>query len=465
MADNRIPTDDNETGVEPASGLRELKGTRTYSPEEQIIKEQILDVMRKWFKIYGYRPLETPILELYDIAASKYGGGAEILKETFRLSDQGNRNLCLRYELTFKFAKFIGMNPTIRMPIKRYEIGKVFRDGPIKLGRLREFTQCDVDQVGIDDVYADAELIDLAFRLFNDLDIDIRVEINDRKLLFGIFEQAGIPKDLVIDAALSMDKFAKIGEAGVEEEMLNKGIGMESIEKVLDTLKIASRAKDNINKLELLGEIITNAQGKEGIDELKSIFGYFEALGTKGSIEFSPTLARGLGYYTGPMWEIYLKDNSKITSSIAAGGRWDEMIGQFLGSKSSKYPATGMTFGLDVIYAAIAEKRDALKKEMNRRVPFVLVIPIEGSPGGRRVFDYSLRLTSVLRANLLSSEISERKLVRSLERANKEDIPYVIIIGLRELSERKVRLRDMRSGKEEVLNAGDTVRRLNELLK
>ncbi|MCL4373572.1 MAG: histidine--tRNA ligase [Candidatus Marsarchaeota archaeon] len=454
--------DDAGSETEPTSGLRELKGTRTYSPGEQIIREQILDVMRKWFKIYGYMPLETPILELYDIAASKYGGGAEILKETFRLSDQGGRDLCLRYELTFKFAKFIGMNPMIRMPIKRYEIGKVFRDGPVKLGRLREFTQCDVDQVGMGDVYADAELIDLTFHLFNDLNIDIRVEINDRKILFGIFEQAGIPKDLAIDAALSIDKLAKMGEAKVKAEMLDKGISAESIDKVLNTLKVSSEAKSNTDRLERLAEIIKDGQGKEGIDELKHIFGYLDTMGTKGSIEFSPSLARGLGYYTGPMWEVYLKDSSKISASVAAGGRWDKMIGQFLGTEKANYPATGMTFGLDVIYTAMTTMSGALKAEARSRVPSVLVIPIDGAPGENHIFNYSLHLTSLLRTNLVSSEISEKKLVRSMERANKDDIPYVIIVGPSELSEGKVKLRDMKSGKEEVLDAETAVRRLRE---
>lgn len=456
--------DETNREVELTSGLRELKGTRTYYPEEQIIRERILEVMKRWFKIYGYRPLETPILELYDIAAGKYGGGAEILKEAFKLSDQGNRNLCLRYELTFKLAKFIGMNPTIRMPIKRYEIGKVFRDGPVKLGRLREFTQCDVDQVGVGDVYADAELIDMTFQLFNEIDLDVRVEINNRKLLFGIFEQAGIQSDLAVGAALSLDKLRKIGEAKVKEEMLNKGIGTEPIEKVFDILKIASKGNDNIGKLERLDEIITNKQGIKGIGELKRIFSYLDVIGTKGSIEFLPTLARGLGYYTGPIWEVFLKDGSKINSTIAAGGRWDKMIGQFIGAETATYPATGMTFGLDVIYAAVAEKRDAWKARANDRVPFVLVIPIENQPGDRRIFNYSLRLTSLLRANLVSSEISERKLTRSMERANKEDIPYVIIVGPDEFSKGKAKLRDMKSGKEEVLDVKIVMQKLKNTL-
>ncbi|MEM0135214.1 MAG: ATP phosphoribosyltransferase regulatory subunit, partial [Thermoplasmatales archaeon] len=130
---------------EPDSGIRDLKGTRVYLPKEQLIRERMLDAIKKMFKVYGYNPIETSILEYYDIAASKYGGGSEILKETYRLTDQGKRELCLRYELTFKFGKLIAMNPDIRLPFKRYEIGKVFRDGPIKTGRLREFTQCDVD--------------------------------------------------------------------------------------------------------------------------------------------------------------------------------------------------------------------------------------------------------------------------------------------------------------------------------
>ena len=356
------------------------------------------------------------------------------------------------------------MNPTIRMPIKRYEIGKVFRDGPVKLGRLREFTQCDVDQVGVKRMYADAELIDLTFNLFRELNLDIRVEINDRKLLFGIFEHAGIPKDLARNAALSVDKLAKIGEVDVKKEMREEGISGESIENVFKTLNVASGAKDNMDKLERLAGVLKNEQGIEGIAELKRIFGYLDAMGTKGSIELSPVLARGLGYYTGPMWEIYLKDSSKINTSLAAGGRWDEMIGQFVGAGKSNYPATGMTFGLDVIYAAITAATNE-KSKVKNRVPSVLIIPIDNKPDEERALNYSLHLASLLRAGLVGSEISDKKLTKSMERADKESIPYVVIVGPEELIEGKVKLRNMESGNEELIDVDAVVKKLKEYTK
>ena len=167
--------------------LQENKGTKDYMPKEQIVRNKIIDILRKHFENYGYKPIQTSILEFKEIGASKYAGGEEILKETYNLKDQGKRDLILRYELTFKLAKLIGMNPTIRMPFKRYEIGKVFRDGPVKTGRLREFTQCDVDVVGVSSRIVDAELIKMAFDIFEELELKTYAKVNSRQLLFGLF--------------------------------------------------------------------------------------------------------------------------------------------------------------------------------------------------------------------------------------------------------------------------------------
>ncbi|HKZ42042.1 MAG TPA: ATP phosphoribosyltransferase regulatory subunit, partial [Candidatus Hodarchaeales archaeon] len=165
--------------------LKILKGTTDYLPNEQIIRARIAAKLSRVFELYGFLPLETPILEYYDILASKYAGGAEILKETYKLTDQGQRELALRYDLTIPFSRVLGMNPSLPKPFKRYEIGKVFRDGPVKPGRNREFTQCDVDIAGVKSVIAESELIALTLDVFSLLKIDINVEINNRKLLSG----------------------------------------------------------------------------------------------------------------------------------------------------------------------------------------------------------------------------------------------------------------------------------------
>ena len=171
------------------------KGTRDFKAEEAIVRNKIVNALKDVFETYGYSPLETPAFERYDILASKYAGGAEILKETFKFKDQGKRDLALRYDLTVPMCRFVGMNPNIKMPFKRYQIGDVFRDGPVESARYRQFTQCDVDVVGIKGMIADAEIIALAQRAFKKLGFDAAIKVNNRKLLNDLLAYAGVKKE------------------------------------------------------------------------------------------------------------------------------------------------------------------------------------------------------------------------------------------------------------------------------
>ncbi|OYT32647.1 histidine--tRNA ligase [Candidatus Woesearchaeota archaeon ex4484_78] len=416
--------------------LRQLKGTKDYLPEEQLVREKIVDVLKKNFKKYGFKPVETSILEFYDIAASKYAGGEEILKETYKLRDQGNRLLCLRYELTFKLAKLLGLNPNLRLPLKRYEIGKVFRDGPVKAGRLREFTQCDVDVIGVKGSVADAEFMPLIFDVFSELGLTVLVQVNNRKFLFGLFEFCGIKPAKFVDVALSLDKLEKIGEKAVKKELEDKKINPDKINKLFSLLKL--KQESNKDKISFFEKTLTNELSKKGIEELKEFFRFSEDFGIAKDVVFVPTLARGLGYYTGLMWEVFLKQGS-IKSSIAAGGRWDNMIQNFLGSKQ-EFPATGMTFGLDVIFEAL--KSEKFSKEV---IPSVLIIPIN-------TLDACLGIASQLRKDNISTDVAfEKKLSKALDYANKEGIPFVVFVGKEELKKKKVKLRNMKTGKESVV--------------
>jgi len=182
------------------------KGTRDLKPEEAIVRNKIVDTLRNTFKIYGYSPLETPAFERYDILASKYAGGNEILKETFKFNDQGKRELGLRYDLTVPMCRFIAMNPIIKLPFKRYAIGEVFRDGPVEKSRYREFTQCDVDVVGIKGMQADAEIIALIQRAFKKLGFDVVVKVNNRKLLNELLINAGVKNEKLEAATKRIEK-------------------------------------------------------------------------------------------------------------------------------------------------------------------------------------------------------------------------------------------------------------------
>ncbi|RLI61181.1 MAG: histidine--tRNA ligase [Candidatus Asgardarchaeum californiense] len=416
-----------------------LKGTRDYLPNEQIIREKIVGILIDKFKKYGFKPMETAILEYYSVLASKYAGGEEILKETYKLTDQGGRQLGLRYELTIKLAKVIGLNPMIRFPFKRYEIGKVFRDGPVKTGRLREFTQCDVDVVGVKSMAADAEFIAMTFDIFKEIGLDVKVLVNNRKLLNGIMEYVEIPEDKRISTILSLDKLDKIGKDGVIEELRESGISESQIDKLFQVIEGAAGSTQE--KIAYFENIITNEIGKEGLQELKDFFSYCSAYEVpEDDVIFQPSLARGLAYYTGTMWEVYLKDGT-IKSSVAAGGRWDEMIKNFLQSKLD-YPAVGMTFGLDVIYEALKQKDFEGFIGKKDKIPMVLIIPIN-------TLTESLTIAKKLRdAGISTDVIVEKKLKRALEFADKEGIPYVIIVGKAELEKNVVKIRDMQAQQE-----------------
>src|SRR3990167_5988414 len=212
--------------------LQRAKGTRDFLPEQKIVRQYIIDTLREVFELYGYSPLETPVLERYETLSSKYAGGSEILKEVFKLKDQGNRELALRYDLTVPFSRVIAMNPQLKMPFKRYQTGPVFRDGPISTGRVREFWQCDVDIVGIKKMTADAEILSLADMAYKRLGLKVKIKINNRKILNSILKEADITENQE-DIILIIDKLYKIGVKGVKEELKSKKLTDKQINKII----------------------------------------------------------------------------------------------------------------------------------------------------------------------------------------------------------------------------------------
>lgn len=415
--------------------LRNVKGTKDFMPQEQMQRNRIRRTLEGVFEAYGCKPLETPSIQYYELLASKYGGGEEILKEVYRLSDQGERELALRYDLTVPLAKVIGMNPEMRMPFKRYEIGKVFRDGPVKTGRFREFIQCDVDIVGTSSMLAEAELISMAFAAFEKLGLEVYIEVNNRKLLSGVLQELGVPGDRAGDVILSLDKLEKIGVEGVCDDLRERKVE-ESI-----IAKITAFVQSGAHTLELLEQRFSSSPlVLEGVAELRQLFGYLKGAEVNGDVRFTPFLARGLGIYTGTVYEIFLVDRS-VTSSIGSGGRYDEIIGRFLGD-GSVYPAVGISFGLDVILTALM----MTPYVQEERAADLLVIPL----GTEAV---SLALANELRAGgiKVELELSGKRLRKALDYANKEEIPYVLIYGENEVNSGIVVIRHMRQGVEQTM--------------
>ena len=423
--------------------LNNVKGSIDYGGKEQIIRNYIEKTLTQVFERYGYKPLSTSILCYYDLLALKYDEDNDILKEIYKVTDQADRKLALRYDLTVPFAKYIAINPDIKMPYKRYEIGKVFRDGPVKQGRLREFIQCDVDSVGIEGQMVEAEIIALLVEGYEKLGIDVVIKYNNRKLMSGLIKKSNIEEDKVEQTITIIDKFEKLTKEELINEFLNIGLREKSIYTLMDTLnlsfkEIEDKFKDEKENIELL----------EGIKEISELNEYIEKLGLSKYVKFTSSLARGQEYYTGTIFEAYLA-SGEIKSSIGGGGRYDKMIGDFIGN-GKKYPAVGVSFGLDVIFE-ILKKQNNIK---NNNIS-VYIIPMQNKVIG-------LKIADKLRKNVINVDIemNNKKLKKSLEYANYEKIPFVIIIGDEELKNGNVIIKNMKNNTQDIVEIEEIVKNI-----
>lgn len=417
--------------------LEPARGTRDFPPSEKIIRDKVISQIKEIFEIYGYSPLETPTFEKLEILEAKFGAGenSDAISEIYRFKDQGNRDLGLRYEFTFALARFVGQNPQLKLPFKRYQIGTVFRDGPIKAGRYREFYQCDIDVVGVPSVIADAENLTVVRDVFKKLDLDVIIEVNDRKLLTEIIRYSGIEEKQATPVIISIDKLKKIGIKGVKEELLEKQIPKENIEKLLSLLTEIEKGT-NQEKLKSLKKLLGETEGLKEIEELLDYLKDFSV-----DVELSPSLARGLGYYTGPIYEVFLKDQTIMGGSIAGGGRWDKMIGKYIGNENQNYSATGLSFGIEPIMDIIL-KRDGTTRQT---VTDLLVIPIKTQKE-------AIKVTQELRKRGLKVQVDllERAVSKNIEYADKLGIPFVGFLGEDEIKQKKIKIRNMETGKEEL---------------
>ena len=404
--------------------IQNVKGGYDFLPREQKIRDYINSVIISNFKKFGFNNIETPILCYYDILSDKYDENNDILKEIYRLSDQGNRDLGLRYDLTVPFAKFIALNKNkISFPFKRYEISKVFRDGPVKVGRDREFTQCDADVVGIKGQYIEAELLSLFANTFKELKIDIIIKFNNRKLMTGLIIESGI-NTLISEVTTILDKKDKVSKSEFNDMLINLGLNKENIEKLNMYFEM------DLNKLKITFKDTNNEQIKEGLEELCNLSNYLKELDLN-CVSFDITLARGQNYYTGNVFEVYDKEG-RVKGSIAGGGRYDDMISNFI-NDGKEYPTVGMSFGLSSIYEIL---KNDLEKE-NNNIDFYII------PIGTQI--ESLKIANKLRniGYSVDIEMKNKKLKKSLDYANKEKIPYVIIVGEEEITSNLIVIKNM----------------------
>lgn len=421
--------------------LKNLKGTIDFLPEDQIIRENVINILKASFKKYGYLPLETPILNYYELLAYKYEEGAEILSEIYKLYDQGGRRIGLRYDLTVPFCKVIGMYKDLKMPFRRYEIGRVFRNGPVKLGRLREFYQCDVDVVGIDNRLIEIEQMILVINTFKELNIDINIKWNNRKLMVGILSECGIEEENFNKVIGIIDKMQKISLEELKMELKNIGLSEKTVEKLLDMFNKTVDEYENIFS-KTKNEILL-----EGIEEIKEIQKYIKEFEIEDNTIFTPTLARGLGIYTGIVFEFYDKKN-RLDCSLGGGGRFDKIITEFM-NDGQIYPAVGLSFGLEPIFTILKEE-----KLSNNNVD-VYIIPMDTEIE-------SLKLANYLRSNNINVllEMNKRKIKKCFEYADKSSIKYVIVLGEDEIKQKKYTLKNMDTGEQTLCSQDELVQKI-----
>jgi histidyl-tRNA synthetase len=417
--------------------MQNIKGTYDYFGREQAVRQKVQAVLRELFELYDFEPMETTLLNELELLTSKYAGGDEILREMYQLTDQGGRTLGLRYDLTIPFAKVIALNPGIEFPYKRYEIGKVFRDGPVKKGRLREFLQCDADVVGIAGPQAEAELMQLAAEVFRRLEIPIVLKWNNRRFLGEILSAAGVLPEDGLSVMLTLDKLAKIGSQGVLAELREKSIQEQAVLAIARLLE--SDKTDFVSLSDSYG-----LNGQPGALEVQALQQLIDFTGLSDVCVFNPFLSRGLSFYTGTVYEIF-DATGGYTSSLGGGGRYDDIIGKLVGRDDIPYPTVGISFGMESMMALLSERP---VQEQNTGV---LLIPIGGMMPQALLTAARLRQAGIR----LSVDTGKRKLKKTLASASAKGFRYCLLIGENEAALGKLRLKDMSQQMEQLVTADE----------
>lgn len=432
------------------------KGTRDFSPIEMARRNYIFDTIREVFGLFGYRQIETPAMENLSTLMGKYGEEGD--KLLFKIQNSGDyfksltdeellsRNatklaskFCekgLRYDLTVPFARFVVMHrEELQFPFKRYQIQPVWRADRPQKGRYREFYQCDADVVGSDSLLNEVELIQMIDTVFTKFGVRVAIKMNNRKILAGIAEIIG-QADKIVDITVAIDKLDKIGLDNVNAELLEKGLPQDAVEKLQPILALSGT---NSEKLATIEKVLAGSEtGLKGVEECRFILETASSLGLNNALDLDLTLARGLNYYTGAIFEV--KANDFQIGSISGGGRYDDLTGIFGMPGMS---GVGISFGADRIYDVMLGL-NLFPEELacSTKVLFINL--------GKAEEEASMRIISKMRDNDIAAEIypESAKMKKQMEYANRRGIPYVVIIGSEELQRGVATLKDMRSGEQ-----------------
>lgn len=442
------------------------KGTRDFTAKEVSRRKYIINTLQNNFELFGFQPLETPSFENLSTLTGKYGEEGDRL--IFKILNSGDyaaktnetdwteknsqkliaqiSEKALRYDLTVPFARFVAMNQgQLAFPYKRYQIQPVWRADRPQKGRFREFYQCDADVVGSTSLWQEVELLQLYFKSFRDLGLSVSVHINNRKILSGLADYAGIG-DQLIDFTVALDKLDKIGKDGVVKEMLEKGISETAVAK-LDFL--FSQTNDPLeNLLNLKEKFVNNETGLKGVEELEFVITNALNLGVDAqNLVFDITLARGLDYYTGAIFEV--KADEVAMGSIGGGGRYDNLTEVF-GVKD--VPGIGISFGLDRIYL-VMEELNIFPEESEATVQYLF------ANYGESESVEALKLIAALRDKNISAELypDASKLKKQFAYAEKKGIENIVFMGQEEINTQSVTVKDLKSGEQKTLKIDDFI--------
>ncbi len=435
------------------------KGTRDFLPVEMLNREFIFDTIKMVFRKYGFLPIETPAMENLSTLMGKYGEEGDKLlfkilnsgdflakaddkllseknsvKITRQISEKG-----LRYDLTVPFARYVVQHRNdLVFPFKRYQIQPVWRADRPQKGRYREFFQCDVDVIGSDSLLNEFELIQIIDEVFNKLKINTVIKLNNRKILSGIAEIIG-HADKIVAITVAIDKLDKIGLENVNKELLASGLPQEAIDKLQPVIQLSGT---NNEKIEQLKQVLNNSEtGLKGIQEIEIVLEYVNASSIKTEVELDLTLARGLNYYTGAIFEVKAKDVQ--IGSICGGGRYDDLTGIF-GLKDVS--GVGVSFGADRIYDVLSLLNMFPQAAINSTQVFFVNF-------GKKEELYCLSIMEKLRSKGVKTEIypETAKMKKQMNYADKKQIPFVVLAGENEMNEQKLTLKDMKTGEQKVI--------------
>lgn len=448
------------------------KGTRDFSPVEMVRRNFIFNTIRKVYERYGFVQIETPAMENLSTLEGKYGeegdkllyrilNSGEVVPDakskgdSLKISDLAEKGL--RYDLTVPFARYVVMHQNeISFPFKRYQMQPVWRADRPQKGRYREFYQCDADIIGSTSLISEAEFLLIIQEVFRSLQIGVAIKINNRKILAGIAEVIG-HSDKLIDITVAIDKLDKIGEQKVKEELLAKGLSSDVVEKIQSLFEMRG---DFESKLNFLKSFLTESSiGLKGIEETENVVNYLHAFGEHlKNLELDTTLARGLNYYTGSIFEVKVNDSrSTYSGSVLGGGRYDDLTGIF---GLPNVSGVGISFGIDRIYDVMLEMNLFDQLHLSETTTQVLFTNF-----GQEEEQFCLKILNELRHAGINAEIfpeHSAKMKKQMSYADSKKIPFVILIGKDEMKSERLTIKDMTTGLQEQLTLNEIISKLNK---